>query len=93
MSTIYRRTESNWAGSNGNPKDVSVNYWRKQAREAFARHPRIEIVEVVKSGRKTDSKILQCGSATAPSHAYVIVASTGGSWGKSRRDFHPATLI
>jgi hypothetical protein len=90
MSTIYRRDESNWAGSSASSKNVSTNYWRRQVREAFARYPAIEVVEVVKSGRKTDSQILQRGSSTAPGHAYVIVASTGGSWGKSRRDFHPA---
>ena len=90
MSTIYRRTESNWVGSTGDSKDAGINYWRKQAREAFARHPGIEIVEVVKSGRKTDSQVLARGQDVAPSHAYVIVASTGGSWGKSRRDYAPA---
>ena len=89
MSTIYRRSESNWIGSaKGKP---SYNYWRKQAREAFAAYPTIEIVEVVHSGRKTDSAILSRGAEWAPSHAYVMVASTSGRWGKSRRDFPPVT--
>lgn len=89
MNIIYRRSESNWIGSTGNPKDAGINYWRKQAREVFARHTGIEIVEIVKTGRKTDSQVLLRGHRAAPSHAYVIVASTGGSWGRSRRDYPP----
>ena len=91
MSTIYRRNESNWIGSTGDSKDAGINYWRKQARDIFARHPGVEIVEIVKSGRKTDSEILRRGSKWAPAEAYVIIASTGGRWGKSRRNFRPVT--
>jgi hypothetical protein len=90
MSTIYRRDQSNWIGSNGNPRDVSLNYWRKQASDMFHLHPHIEVVEVVKSGRVADSALLERrNGGHAPDNAAVIVASTGGRWGKSRRDFHP----
>ena len=87
-STHYRRSESNWIG-NADAKEVSVNYWRKQARDIFARYPSVEVIEIVRTGRKTDSAILRRGSDTVPRECAVILASTGGSWGRSRRDFLP----
>lgn len=88
MNTYYRRSESNWIGksADSNPKN---NYWRKQAREVFTKYPSVETVEIVYSGNKLDSAIVGRGVDNAPPEAYVIVASTGGKWGKSRRDFHP----
>ena len=87
-NTYYRRSESNWIG-NADPKEVGVNYWRKQAREIFSRYPSVEVVEVIRTGRKTDSAILRRGSDIVPRECVVILASTGGSWGRSRRDFVP----
>jgi hypothetical protein len=90
MNTIYRRSESNWIGSHDNPRKVSVNYWRYQAWRIFQANPRVEVVEIVKTGRKTDSEILRRGSDSVPTECAVIIASTGGKWGRSRRDFLPA---
>ena len=55
----------------------------------FDRYPTVEVVEIVRTGRKTDSAILKRGSDDVPRECVVILASTGGSWGKSRRDFLP----
>jgi hypothetical protein len=63
-------------------------YWTKQARDIFARFPSVQSVEVVRTGRKTDAVHL-VKDVLDPGWA-VIVASTGGKWGKSRRDFMPA---
>lgn len=87
-NTYYRRNESNWLG-NADAKEVSVNYWRKQARYYFAKFPSVEVIEIVRTGRKTDSAILKRGSDNVPRECAVILASTGGSWGRSRRDFLP----
>jgi hypothetical protein len=89
-TTIYRRTESNWIGSTGDSRRASNNYWRKQAREIFGKYPSVEVVEIVKSGNKLDSGLLKRGDDRAPAGFFVIVASTGGSYGKSRRDYAPA---
>lgn len=89
-NTIYRRTESNWVGSTGDPLRVSDDYWRRQARKIFSEHTTVEAVEIVKTGRKTDSDLLKRGDNRAPAGFFVIVASTGGSYGKSRRDYPPA---
>ena len=87
-NTYYRRSESNWIG-NADANEVSKNYWRKQAREIFSRYPSVEVIEIVRTGRKTDSAILRRGSDTVPRECVVILASTGGAWGRSRRDFFP----
>lgn len=87
-NTYYRRNESNWIG-NADAKEVSVNYWRKQARAIFGRYPSVEVIEIVRTGRKTDSTILRRGVDIVPRECAVILASTGGSWGKSRRDYLP----
>ena len=73
-------------------QDRSLLYWRKQAREIFERDASVDTIEIVRSGNKMDSSILARGSKYAPSGKYVIVASTGGAWGKSRRDFAPVTV-
>lgn len=86
MNVIYRRSESNWIGQS-ETGNKSANYWRLQARRLFESEPEIEAVEVVKTGRKTDSLILKRGQEIPPSGFAVIIASTGGKWGKSRRNF------
>ena len=90
MNTYFRRNESNWIGSTDDSSEVSVNYWRKQARYYFEKFPTVEVVEIVRTGRKTDSTILRRGSDIVPRECAVIIASTGGAWGKSRRDYLPA---
>lgn len=70
--------------------DRSQQYWRKFTRDLMARRPDICRVEVVRSGRKTDSEVLKCRQHVPPPGMAVIVASTGGKWGRSRRDFLPA---
>lgn len=89
-NTYYHRSESNWIGSTGDCRDVSTNYWRAQARKVFSEFPQVEVVEIVRTGRKTDSRILKRGSDSVPCYCAVIIASTGGAWGKSRRNFMPA---
>lgn len=84
----YKRNEM----ANLNPtQDRSLWYWRKQALEIFDRDASVDTIEIVRSGNKMDSSILARGSKYAPAGKYVIVASTGGAWGKSRRDFAPVT--
>ena len=90
MNRVYRRTESDWIGHSG-AKEVSENYWRANAREVFLGYPDVEIVEIVHTGRKLDSELLVRGRTAAPAGMYVIVASTGGKWGRGRIDFHPPT--
>jgi hypothetical protein len=65
----------------------TFRYWAKQARSIFARFPSVQSVEVVRTGRKTDAKRL-VKDAPEPGWA-VIIASTGGRWGKRRRDYLP----
>lgn len=67
----------------------TYRYWSKQARDIFARFPAVHSVEVVRTGRKTDAVHLT-KDAPEPGWA-VIIASTGGKWGKSRRDYLPDT--
>ena len=90
MSTIYRRADCNWISGKG--AKPQARYWRKQAREAFSRDASLEAVEVVHTGCKLDSALLRRGDVYAPPGWVVIVASTGGKWGKSRRDFSPAKV-
>jgi hypothetical protein len=90
--TYHRTAPSEWASSTNNKREVSENYWRKQARTVFASHSAIETVEIVFTGRKTDSKFIKRGKQTAPEGVCVILASTGGSWGRSRREFLPLVL-
>jgi hypothetical protein len=78
---LNRRSESDWIGPTGRGKDAGINYWRSQVRRVFKDYP----------GRKTDSSILSRYNEIPPCEFYVIVASTGGKWGKSRRDFPPVT--
>lgn len=83
MLTLFIRRADNFS-----PADGSERYWFSEARGIFDRFPEVESVEIVRSGRKTDSTIPR-GVRHAPPGRYVIVASTGGKWGKSRRDFAP----
>ena len=84
---IYRRNESNWLSSHATNK--SLTYWRSQARDIFGRYPQVTLIEVVRSGCKTDSSLIARGEVYPSQDQYVIVSSTGGTWGKSRRDFAP----
>lgn len=87
-TAIYRRENSNWLSSHAT--DKSLTYWRCQARDIFARYPHVNLIEVVRSGRKSDSDLIGRGQDTPARDQYVIIASTGGKYGKSRRDYSPA---
>ena len=73
--------------------DRSKLYWRSFARTVFAENLHINLIEVVKSGRKTDSEYLVRGQDTPAPGIVVILASTGGAHGKSRREFWCAKHI
>jgi hypothetical protein len=85
-SKIYRREVM---ASLKPTQDRSLIYWRSQARSVFANYPNVQMVECVTNGRKTDSQVITKGDELAPEGVYVIIASTGGKWSKSRRDFRP----
>lgn len=87
-NVVYRRTESNWISAH--PTDRSLTYWRSQAREIFSRFPSVSEIEVVRDGYKTHSDFIARGARRVSPDQYVIVASTGGKWGRSRRDYAPA---
>lgn len=71
-------------------KDKSLQYSRAEARSIFEQKPEIVLVEYVSSGCKTDSQLVGTrGCSHAPKGCYVVISSTGGMWGKSRRDFMP----
>lgn len=84
---VYRRTSSNWLS--GHPFDRSLTYWRSFTRTLFAKNPKIEEVEIVRSGNKTDSNFLTRGDKFPAENQCVIISSTGGKWGKCRREFFP----
>lgn len=65
--------------------DRSLMYWQREAKRILAKGNKT-VVEVVR-GNKTDSKVLARGQTTPPKHVHVIIASSGGKWGKSRRDY------
>jgi len=85
---IYRRSSSNWISSHAT--DRSLTYWRSQARDIFARFPAVDLIEVIRNGKKIESSLLARGQDRPARDQYVIVASTGGGkWGKSRKDYAP----
>ena len=84
MNILYRRSKEIVPTA-----DVSLRYWNSEALSIFAKMPEIDLIEVVRSGNKTDSNYAPRGVKYPPPKTYVIVASTGGKWGKSRRDYSP----
>jgi len=66
---------------------VSARYWREQAGNIFCKHPEIDEVHIVSN--KTDSDFLPRGVQHPPKGIVVIVQSSGGKWGKSRKDYYP----
>lgn len=85
-SMIYRRETINTLPAT---TDHSLRYWRAYVRDIFAKSPDVHLVEVVRTGRKTDSQIMRRGFGNAPEGCWVVIASTGGKWGKSRSDYPP----
>ena len=84
----FRRSQSNWLAPH--KTDRSLSYWRSCARKIFALYPRVETIEVVRSGRKSDSALAARGAKHVAAEEYVIIASTGGGkYGKSRIDITP----
>lgn len=83
-TSTYTRTESTETYT-----DHRSRYWRGQAQRLFSERPDIHTVEVVHTGRKTDSTLLPKGSRLPDKGVAVIVGATGGRWGKSRKNFLP----
>ena len=75
----------------GKTDDHSLRYWRKQAKDILDQHPEIETVKIARSGNKTD--ILPRGVSYPEDGVYVIIASTGGKYGKSRREYPPRNYV
>lgn len=68
--------------------DRSRIYSRSQARQIFALSPHVMCVEYVTGGCKMESQLVGVrGMKRAPKGTHVIISSTGGRWGKSRRDY------
>ena len=57
MNIVYRRENSNWLASD--VLDKSNTYWRSVARRIFARFQDVTLLEIVRSGCKTDSALLR----------------------------------
>jgi len=72
--------------------DRSTAYWTSEARRIFGQRPDVQAVEVVFTGRSTDSAVLRRGDTSAPRGWYVIIAATSGYHGRSRRDYAPALI-
>jgi hypothetical protein len=70
--------------------DRSTAYWTGEASRIFRQRPDVQAVEVVFTGRSTDSAVLRRGNTQAPRGWYVIIAATPGRYGRSRRDYAPA---
>ncbi len=85
MGLYLRETIENLSPAVNN----SQRYWRKQARDMFAQYPTINKVECVTSSNKLDSKYVRRGDTHSPQGVIVIIASSSGRWGKSRRTFLP----
>ena len=85
-SRIYRRETLDSLKAT---TDRSLIYSRAAARRIFGNSPEVEIVEYVADGNKLSSQLVGRGDELAPAGTYVIIASTGGKWGKSRRDYQP----
>lgn len=86
-NSIFTRTDERTSAT-----AASLTYWRNAARKILAARPDIHAVEIVHTGNITDSNYLPGKGARRPSEPgwAVIIASTGGKWGKSRRDYLPA---
>jgi hypothetical protein len=88
-NTVYRRRNSNWLSSHATSRQIT--YWRKQARDIFARYPQVDEIEIIITGRKSESQFISRGQYLPARNQYVVVASTGGKYGRSRRDYPPAS--
>lgn len=59
-------------------------YWRSQAHRIMKEHPQ-RIHTVVVAASKSD--VFARGCYTPPPGVYVCIRSTGGKWGRGRRDY------
>ena len=86
-NSIFTRTDERTSATT-----ASLTYWRAAARKILSDRPDIHAVEIVHTGKITDATHLPGKGAHRPSEPgwAVIIASTGGKWGKSRRDYLPA---
>ena len=73
--------------------DRSEIYWRADARRIFALRPDVNHIEVVRDGCKTTSRLLDRGEYHPWPGNWVVIASTGGRWGRSRRDYSPRQAV
>ena len=75
--------------------DKSYQYSRSVARGIFARRPHVQIVEYVGTGCKTDSLWVGERGVYEPSdpEVHVYVASTGGKYGRSSREYYATPEI
>lgn len=80
----YTRETINHLGPTG---DRSLIYWRREVQKVFDKNSHIQTVEVIRSGRKTDSSYLPRGVKSPPAGVAVLVASTSGRFGRPRRDY------
>ena len=83
-SRIYRRENM---ASLKPTTEGSIKYSRAFARRIFERLPKIEIVEYVTTGNKTDSQYVG-KRGVLPENVYVRICSTGGKWGKSASNYY-----
>jgi hypothetical protein len=91
-NSIFTRNAESQTTNILSASPASIKYWRSAADKIFAARPDVHSVEVVHSGNITDATHLPGKGARRPSEPgwAVIIASTGGRWGKSRRDYLPA---
>jgi hypothetical protein len=87
-NTIYKRSTIETLAKTENK---SLQYWRAEAKKVFTRHADVQQVEIVQTGRKTDSTLLVKSGRrlNRPDGVAVIIASTGGKWGRSRVNLVP----
>lgn len=68
--------------------DMSFRYWRRQANNIFEQYPQCNVVEIVRGGKIKNSFYLANEEIAKRSGAYIILCSTAGQYGKSRRDIN-----
>jgi len=72
--------------------DKSEQYWRSDARSFFEHHPELDhyLMYRCKSSAIADGVIARGAKTTNLHGLCVIIASSGGRYGKSRKTFMPS---
>ncbi len=75
------------------PVSASHRYWISQARKILAKHP-LAVVLVANSRTEAIERgeINRGGKRPIRPNAHIIIASTGGKWGRSREDIVATSL-